>query len=118
LSKTGVTTKSITSSSQSSDYTEIDLFTDGSCIGNPGPGGYGALIQYKVLFFFQTVLQQNTGLVVREKEVSGQEDDTTNNRMEITAAVKALEFLSSDVKCTINLYTDSKVLYIHILVLT
>ena len=53
----------------------VEIYTDGACSGNPGPGGWGAILRYKG----------------REKELSGGEEQTTNNRMELTAAIKALE---------------------------
>lgn len=68
----------------------IDIYTDGACSGNPGPGGYGAILLYKGT----------------EKELSGGEGSTTNNRMELTAVIKALECLKEP--CRINLYSDSK----------
>ena len=68
----------------------INIWTDGACSGNPGPGGWGVLIKYK----------KST------KKLSGSEDDTTNNRMEMTAVINALKYLETGL--TINLYTDSK----------
>lgn len=68
---------------------EITIFTDGACSGNPGPGGWGALLRY--------------GKV--EKELSGGEADTTNNRMEMTAVIEALTALRGC--CEVDLYTDS-----------
>jgi ribonuclease HI len=68
----------------------IDIYTDGACRGNPGPGGWGALLKIDDY----------------EKEISGGEIDTTNNRMELLAAIKALECVKE--QCEINLYTDSK----------
>ncbi|MDO6962789.1 ribonuclease HI [Rhizobium alvei] len=67
----------------------IDIFTDGACSGNPGPGGWGAILRYGEI----------------EKELSGGEPDTTNNRMELMAAIEALRALKSP--CEIDLYTDS-----------
>lgn len=67
----------------------VDIFTDGACSGNPGPGGWGAVLRY--------------GDVV--KELSGGEANTTNNRMELTAAAAALNALKEP--CRIELYTDS-----------
>jgi ribonuclease HI len=67
----------------------VEIYTDGACSGNPGPGGWGALLLY-----------QDT-----EKELTGGEPDTTNNRMELTAAIAALETLKRP--CRIALYTDS-----------
>lgn len=68
---------------------KIEIYTDGACSGNPGPGGWGALLRFND----------------HEKELSGAEADTTNNRMELTAAIKALEALKH--RCDIDLYTDS-----------
>ncbi len=70
------------------------IYTDGACSGNPGPGGWGALLLYGG----------------REKELFGGEEDTTNNRMEMMAAIKALESLKPDYKKQITLWTDSKYL--------
>lgn len=67
----------------------IEIYTDGACSGNPGPGGWGALLRYKDV----------------EKELSGYAEDTTNNRMEMMAALEALNSLKEP--CTIDLYTDS-----------
>ena len=69
---------------------KVDLFTDGACSGNPGPGGWGALLRWGK----------------HEKEISGGEPQTTNNRMEMTAAIRALEVLKTS--CKVDLYTDSK----------
>lgn len=68
----------------------VTIYTDGACSGNPGPGGWGALLIYGG----------------REKELSGGEAMTTNNRMELTAAIMALEALSR--ACTVDLFTDSQ----------
>lgn len=68
----------------------VELFTDGACSGNPGPGGWGALLRYKST----------------EKELSGAEPDTTNNRMELMAAIEGLKAVKST--CSVTLYTDSK----------
>jgi ribonuclease HI len=67
----------------------VDIFTDGACSGNPGPGGWGALLRYDSV----------------EKELYGGESATTNNRMEMTAAIVALETLKRPVKARIH--TDS-----------
>ena len=73
---------------------ELFAYTDGACSGNPGPGGWGALLQAK------------TGdAVVKERELKGGEADTTNNRMELLAAIKALEALERP--STITVVTDS-----------
>jgi ribonuclease HI len=69
---------------------KVIIYTDGACRGNPGPGGWGALMKYNGT----------------EKELYGGEDNTTNNRMELMAAIKALEALTRS--CTVNLYTDSQ----------
>ena len=68
----------------------IEIFTDGACSGNPGPGGWGAVLRYESF----------------EKELSGGEDNTTNNRMELTACIKALQALKEP--CIVLLTTDSK----------
>jgi ribonuclease HI len=72
------------------DSNNIIIYTDGACSGNPGPGGWGAYID-------------NAGLVT---ELSGREEDTTNNRMELKAVIEALNSFTS--KTNLNLYTDSK----------
>lgn len=68
----------------------ITIYTDGACSGNPGPGGWGALLQFGDA----------------EKELFGGEAQTTNNRMEMLAAIMALESLKEG--CAVTLYTDSK----------
>jgi ribonuclease HI len=70
----------------------VSIFTDGACSGNPGPGGFGAILRF--------------GSV--EKELSGGEPMTTNNRMELLAAISALEALKKP--CSVDLYTDSQYL--------
>ncbi|MGA8398734.1 MAG: RNase H family protein, partial [Stellaceae bacterium] len=70
----------------------VEIFTDGACRGNPGPGGWGAILRYRGV----------------EKELSGGEPHTTNNRMEMTAAIVALETLKRP--CRVLLYTDSQYL--------
>lgn len=72
--------------------TLIEIFCDGACSGNPGPGGYGAILR--------------AGATI--KELSGAEQETTNNRMELTAAITALEALSRP--CRVVLTTDSQYL--------
>lgn len=67
----------------------VEIFTDGACSGNPGPGGWGAILRYGDT----------------EKELSGGEQETTNNRMELTAAIEALNALKRP--CEIVLTTDS-----------
>jgi ribonuclease HI len=68
----------------------VEVHTDGACLGNPGPGGWAALLRYRG----------------KERELSGGEILTTNNRMELMAAIVALETLSE--ACTITLHTDSQ----------
>ena len=72
------------------DPKRVTIYTDGACSGNPGPGGWGA-----ILFFNGT-----------EKEISGGEAHTTNNRMEIRAAIEGLNALKRP--CTVDLFTDSQ----------
>lgn len=69
---------------------QVDIFTDGACSGNPGPGGWGAILRYKGT----------------DKEISGGEAQTTNNRMELTAVIEALKLLKEP--CEVTLWTDSK----------
>ena len=69
---------------------QFEIFTDGACSGNPGPGGWGAILRYGET----------------QKELFGGEADTTNNRMELLAAISALNALTS--ACEVNLHTDSK----------
>ncbi|MFQ5707238.1 MAG: ribonuclease HI [bacterium] len=71
---------------------QVIIYTDGSCIGNPGPGGYAAILKF----------------AGRRKELSGGFKNTTNNRMEIMAAIKGLEALKE--KCKVLLYSDSQYL--------
>ena len=68
----------------------VTLYTDGACSGNPGPGGWGAILEY----------------MGHEKELSGGEGSTTNNRMELTAVIRGLEQLKEP--CIVELYSDSK----------
>ena len=68
----------------------VEIYTDGACSGNPGPGGWGAILRYKET----------------EKELSGGAADTTNNRMELTAVIEALALLKEP--CVVELYSDSK----------
>ena len=68
----------------------IDIFTDGACKGNPGPGGWGAILR----------------MGNHEKELSGGEADTTNNRMEMTAVIRALKALTEP--CAVTIHTDSR----------
>ena len=68
----------------------VTLYTDGACSGNPGPGGWGAILAY----------------MGTEKELSGGEESTTNNRMELTAVISGLQALKEP--CIVELYSDSK----------
>ena len=70
----------------------VDIYTDGACRGNPGPGGYGVILQYGAA----------------RRELSGGEAETTNNRMELTAAIEGLSALKEP--CRVTLYSDSKYL--------
>ena len=74
----------------------VEIFTDGACRGNPGPGGWGVLLRYN----------DSERQIVKEKELCGGERDTTNNRMELTAAIEGLRALKEP--CTVALYTDSQ----------
>ena len=71
---------------------EVTLYTDGACSGNPGPGGWGAILIYKDY----------------KKEMSGGDKETTNNKMELTAAIEGLRALKEP--CRVKLYSDSKYL--------
>lgn len=68
---------------------EVTIYTDGACSGNPGPGGWGAILMYKDT----------------KKEISGGKKDTTNNVMELTAVIESLKLLKYP--CQVNLYSDS-----------
>lgn len=68
----------------------VTIYTDGACSGNPGPGGWGAVLQYGA----------------HKKEIAGGDPQTTNNKMELTAVIEALQLLKEP--CTIDLYSDSK----------
>ena len=68
---------------------EVTIYTDGACSGNPGPGGWGAILMYKET----------------KKEISGGQKSTTNNVMELTAVIEALKLLKYP--CKVNLYSDS-----------
>ena len=68
----------------------VTLYTDGACSGNPGPGGWGAILEY----------------MGHERELSGGEQETTNNRMELTAVIRGLQALKEP--CVVELYSDSK----------
>ena len=69
---------------------KVDIFTDGACSGNPGPGGYGVILRYNGI----------------EKVLSGGEPSTTNNRMELLGVISGLEALKT--RCCVKVYTDSK----------
>lgn len=69
---------------------QVTIYTDGACSGNPGPGGWGAILQYGTI----------------EKEISGGDDNTTNNRMELIGVIAALQLLREP--CQVDLYSDSK----------
>jgi ribonuclease HI len=71
---------------------QVEIFTDGACSGNPGPGGWGAILRWDG----------------KERELAGGTAHTTNNQMELIAAIKALEALKE--KCAVNLYSDSSYL--------
>ena len=70
--------------------TQVTIYTDGACSGNPGPGGWGAILMYGA----------------HKRELSGGEADTTNNRMELTAVIRALSLLKEP--CIVELWSDSK----------
>ncbi|WOK36478.1 ribonuclease HI [Sphingomonas sp. C3-2] len=72
-----------------SEMSHVEIFTDGACKGNPGPGGWGAVLR----------------MGAHEKEMSGGEPHTTNNRMEMLGAIRALQALKRP--CRVTLYTDS-----------
>lgn len=73
-----------------SEKKQVLIYTDGACSGNPGPGGWGTILKYNG----------------NEKELSGGEAETTNNRMELTAVIKGLDCLKYP--CDVNIYSDSK----------
>jgi len=80
-----------TNGAEAGDKPEIvQIFTDGACSGNPGPGGWGAILRFRGV----------------EKELSGGEADTTNNRMEMMAVIAGLSALTRP--CTVEVYTDSQ----------
>ena len=74
----------------------VTIFTDGACSGNPGPGGWGAILRWSG----------------HERELSGGEEHTTNNRMELMGAISALEALNRP--CTVDMHTDSQYLRLGI----
>lgn len=73
-----------------SDMKHVEIYTDGACSGNPGPGGWGTIMRWNG----------------HEKELSGGEVETTNNRMELLAVIRGLEALTR--RCRVDLYTDSQ----------
>lgn len=73
-----------------SEPKRVQIYTDGACSGNPGPGGWGTILHYGEF----------------EKKISGGEASTTNNRMELTAVIKGLSALNQ--RCIVDLYSDSK----------
>jgi ribonuclease HI len=74
------------------ELSDVEIFTDGACRGNPGPGGWAAILRYRAV----------------ERELTGCDPDTTNNRMEMMAAIAGLEALKRP--CRVRLYTDSQYL--------
>lgn len=82
-----------TKKQQIDNLPHVIIYTDGACLGNPGPGGWAAVLKYKNI----------------SKEIKGGEDFTTNNKMELTALIKGLEALNK--KCKVDIYTDSKYIY-------
>lgn len=74
------------------DLKKVEIYTDGACSGNPGIGGWAAILLYNSV----------------KKEISGFDENTTNNRMELTAAIRSLELLKFP--CYVNLYSDSNYL--------
>ena len=83
-------TISLKSRKRTTDMKTVEIYTDGACSGNPGPGGWGAILRYNGI----------------EKELSGGEAQTTNNRMELTGVISALSALKEP--CTVELYSDSR----------
>jgi ribonuclease HI len=79
-------------------FNSINIHCDGSCLGNPGPGGWGVLIEYK-----------KEEKVVKDEELSGGDIKTTNNRMEMIAAIEAIEKLK-ELESKISIFTDSNYL--------
>ena len=80
------------SESENETKKRIEIYTDGACSGNPGPGGWGAILRFQG----------------KEKELSGGQPSTTNNQMELQAAIEALKALKEP--CVVDLYTDSQYL--------
>jgi len=77
-----------------SQHPKVELYCDGACLGNPGPGGWAYLLRFR----------SNEG--VKEKEASGPDPETTNNRMELLAAIRGLEALAKP--CEVELFSDSQ----------
>jgi ribonuclease HI len=80
------------SETETANKKRIEIYTDGACSGNPGPGGWGAILRFQE----------------SEKELSGGQPSTTNNQMELQAAIEALKALKES--CVVDLYTDSQYL--------
>ena len=76
---------------------KVKAYTDGACSGNPGPGGWGVFL----------VAENDAGEVIKEETLYGKNKETTNQKMELTAAIRALEALKS-IDISVDLYTDSK----------
>lgn len=85
----------MTSNDENKNLKKITIYTDGSCIGNPGRGGWGAILMYT-----------DTNGKLHKKKIRGDDSFTTNNRMELTAVIESLKNLKE--KCNIDLYSDSK----------
>jgi ribonuclease HI len=86
----------------------VTIYTDGSCLGNPGPGGWGAVIQFSDLNFNHAFYS----IISNAYEISGSENDTTNNRMEMSAVIFGLEFIQTHLndsqnQLQVKLFTDS-----------
>jgi ribonuclease HI len=90
MNDTNVSANTASDADATSAEQRVEIYTDGACSGNPGPGGWGALLRYNG----------------HERELSGGDAETTNNRMELLAAIMALETLKRS--CAVDLYTDSQ----------
>ncbi|MCG8463462.1 MAG: ribonuclease HI [Xanthomonadales bacterium] len=90
MNDTNVSANTTSDADATSAEQRVEIYTDGACSGNPGPGGWGALLRYNG----------------HERELSGGDAETTNNRMELLAAIMALETLKRS--CAVDLYTDSQ----------
>lgn len=73
----------------------VNIYSDGACSGNPGPGGWATIVLYKT-----------DDIVLKEEELSGYQDNTTNNQMELTAIIEGLKSLEEI--CNVNIYSDSQ----------